>query len=163
MNRPRIDIVPTGTDRLLDVAAWLLVVTIWILVAVNYDSLPDEIPTHFDLRGRADAYGDKSTIWGVPAIATLLVIMLSFFQRMPHRFNYPVDITAENAERQYTIALRMMRVLKLVVAAIFMLIVWSSVRDAGSSNELGGWVIAVTLMLVFIPMIYFISKSMRAR
>ena len=74
--------------------AVLLIVQFWAV-------LPDRIPVHFGLEGLADAWGDKLTIWIVPAVAAIIFAVLTAVSRYPHTFNYPVPITSENARRQY--------------------------------------------------------------
>ncbi|MEG3904851.1 MULTISPECIES: DUF1648 domain-containing protein [unclassified Microcoleus] len=77
--------------------AVLLIVKFWAV-------LPDRIPIHFGLGGLADAWGDKVTIWIVPAVAAIIFAVLTAISRYPHTFNYPVRITSENAHRQYLLA-----------------------------------------------------------
>ena len=74
--------------------AVLLIVQFWAV-------LPDRIPIHFGDRGLADAWGDKVTIWIVPAVAAIIFAVLTAVSRYRHTFNYPVRITSENARRQY--------------------------------------------------------------
>ncbi|CAA9324494.1 protein of unknown function DUF1648 [uncultured Microcoleus sp.] len=74
--------------------AVLLIVQFWAV-------LPDRIPIHFGVRGLADAWGDKVTIWIMPAVAAIIFAVLTAVSRYPHTFNYPVPITSENARRQY--------------------------------------------------------------
>ena len=74
--------------------AVLLIVQFWAV-------LPDRIPIHFGYRVLADAWGDKVTIWILPAVAAIIFAVLTAVSRYPHTFNYPVPITSENARRQY--------------------------------------------------------------
>ncbi len=59
----------------------LLVLTIagvWVLAIAAWPSLPDRIPIHFDIAGRADGWADKSAWWwfALPALATLVGALL---------------------------------------------------------------------------------------
>ncbi|MEG4088656.1 DUF1648 domain-containing protein [Microcoleus sp. Pol12B4] len=74
--------------------AILLIVKFWAV-------LPDGIPIHFGLGGLPDTWGDKVTIWLMPAVAAILFAVLTAVSRYPHTFKYPVPITSENAHRQY--------------------------------------------------------------
>ena len=86
------------TVELLGAIAILLAV---LLIVKFWAVLPDRIPVHFGYRGLADAWGDKVTIWIVPAVAAIIFAVLTAVSRYPHTFNYPVPITSENARRQY--------------------------------------------------------------
>lgn len=62
----------------------ILIVTILILIPFGYafylfPSLPNSIPTHFNLAGEADGWGEKGTIYLLPAImgfASLMTYLL---------------------------------------------------------------------------------------
>ena len=86
------------TVELLAAIAILLAV---LLIVQFWAVLPDRIPIHFGYRGLADAWGDKVTIWILPAVAAIIFAVLTAVSRYRHTFNYPVPINSENARRQY--------------------------------------------------------------
>ena len=122
--RPKIKLQLNQTDKILEVLGWVSVVGIWALTLTNYSILPEIIPIHFNGAGKADGFGNKTHIFILPIISTLLFIGLTTLNKHPHMFNYPSQITKENAVHQYTNATRMMRVLKLVIVVLFGLIVF---------------------------------------
>ena len=67
------------------------------MTVANYFELPEIIPTHYNEAGEADSYGDKLNILALPIISTLLFIGLTILNKRPHLFNYPSEITKENA------------------------------------------------------------------
>lgn len=158
--RPKLKIELNKKDEILEITGWICICTIWILTAVNYQNLPDIIPIHYNAVGKADGYGDKWMIFTLPLIATILFIGLSILNRYPHMFNYPVKITADNAMKQYGIATRMMRYLKLMIVLIFGLISYQTINHAnGHEDGLGIWFLPLVIGLVFIPIVYFSIKS----
>ena len=79
-------------------------------------------------------------------------------------FNYPSQITKENAVHQYTNATRMMRVLKLVIVVLFGLIVFRKIQIVnGHADGLGTWFLPLTMGMIFIPMLYFLIKSLKKK
>ena len=61
------------------VLALLLIAAPFAYAAYVYPSLPDTIPTHFNIKGEADAYGGKDSIFlgpGIMAIVGLFVFIL---------------------------------------------------------------------------------------
>lgn len=61
------------------VLALLLIAAPFAYAAYVYPSLPDTIPTHFNIKGEADAYGGKDSIFlgpGIMAILGLFVFVL---------------------------------------------------------------------------------------
>jgi uncharacterized membrane protein len=140
----------------------LLLVLLWVMVVIGYNNLPESIPIHFNGSGDPDGYGDKNTLFLLPAIGTFLYFMLTMLNGKPHIFNYPVVISPENAEKQYRIAVRMMRAMKLSVLLVFCAIEYSSYRVAmGNQDGLGAWFIIFVFAVIFVPMIYFILKAFR--
>lgn len=66
--------------KALNIAAILILLINWIFVIINYSSLPDSVPVHFDFTGKPDKYGNKITILGVPTICTLLLLFMIFIK-----------------------------------------------------------------------------------
>jgi len=157
--RPKFKLELTTTDKTYEIIGWLLVVAVWWLTITNYSKLPDIIPTHYNGAGQADGFGGKATILTLPLVATVLFIGMTILNKLPHIFNYPKNITKENALRKYTYATRMIRYLKLVIVIIFGLITLKTIQNAtGQADGLGTWFLPLTLVLIFIPLTYFIVK-----
>lgn len=163
-NRPKIKIEPTTADRVLEIAGWSALAFLWIITLYNFKNLPAEIPTHFNGMGEVDAYGRRSTLLGLPIVGTVLFIGLTILNRFPHIFNYPVQITADNAARQYTLATRLMRLMKLSLVIIFILIVWSTTAVAlEKAGKMSAWFLPVMLGIIFIPLAVYLYRSFRIR
>ena len=160
--RPKITLIPTTSDKRVEVLGWLILLALWGLTISHYSSLPDTIPTHFNGAGEADGFGSKASIIGLPVIETLLFFGLTVLNRYPHIFNYPTAITEDNALRLYTLATRMLRYLKLVLVLVFGGIEFMTIQNAtGKAAGLGVWFLPLTLVLVFLPLIYFVIKSVQ--
>jgi uncharacterized membrane protein len=162
--RPKLSITLMPIDKAIEMLGWLTFVTLWVLTVFNYSSLPDIIPTHFNAAGHADSYGSKGTIFILPIIGTIIFIGLSILNMFPQIFNYPTNITDENALRQYTNATRMIRYLKFAIALIFSVIVFMTSQAAeDKSKGLGIWFLPVMLALIFIPLVFFIIKLVKSK
>lgn len=164
MKRPRIKIELTVTDKAVEIICWLALLTIWALVISSYSNLHDTIPTHYNGVGNADGFGGKTNILILPLIASILFVGMTILNKFPYIFNYPAKITVENAFRQYTNATRMLRYMKLILVMFFGLIAFKTIQGAnGQSFGLGVWFLPLTMGLIFIPLIYFITKSFRTK
>ena len=160
--RPRIKLQLNQTDKILEVVGWVSVFGIWALPLINYFDLPEIIPIHFNGAGKADRFGNKTHIFVLPIISTLLFIGLTILNKHPHIFNYPSQITKENAVHQYTNATRMMRVLKLVIVLLFGLIIFKTIENVnGNADGLGTWFLPFTIGLFISLTIYFLIISMK--
>ena len=87
--RPKLKLELTKIDKAVEIMAWLLICADWALVINTYKSLPNIIPTHYNGAGLADGFGDKSMIFTLPLVATVLFVGLTILNRFPHIFNYP--------------------------------------------------------------------------
>jgi uncharacterized membrane protein len=162
--RPKLKIQLTPTDQVLELLGWGVLLALWVWIGTNFSSLPDSIPTHFNAAGEADGFGTKASIIGLPLIATLLYIGLTLLNRFPHIFNFPTPITPNNALSQYTNATRMIRYLKLILVFVFAGISYQTIQQANGTGEgLGLWFLPLTLVLIFVPLIYFVSKSFQTK
>ncbi len=121
--RPRIKIELSPNDKLIEKICWGALVAIWIIAFACYSGLPDTIPIHYNNTGQADGFGHKIHILLYPLIATVLAIGMTFLNRFPHIFNYPIPITDSNALEQYTDMTRLVRYAKLAIILIFGIIV----------------------------------------
>lgn len=158
--QPVLNIIPLTADITIEILAYTALIALWIFVLVIYSELPGEIPTHFDISGKADGFGSRETIFLAPAICTALFIFMSIIQRKPHWFNYAVEITPENAQKQYTIAVKMIRLVKLSVVLIFGLIEFHTYKaSAGMEAGPGQYIILAVLALVYIPLFYYLVQS----
>jgi uncharacterized membrane protein len=162
--RPRIKLELTLSDKTIEIIGWLLICSVWALTISHYKNLPDIIPTHYNAAGIADGFGEKWMILTLPLVATVLFTGLTILNKFPHIFNYPKDISTENALRQYTNATRLIRFLKLIIVIIFGLISYQTIRETkGQTEGLGMWFLPVTIGLIFTPIIYFFLQSFQAK
>ncbi len=162
-SRPKLTIALLPIDKVMEFLGWLTLGLLWGFTLFNYSTLPDNIPTHFNAAGQADSYGSKGTIFILPIIGTVLFIGLTVLNMFPHIFNYPKNITVENAQRQYSNAMRMLRFLKFAIVAIFFLLVYLTSQAAAVGGKgIGLWALPLILGLIFIPLIFFIIKSFKS-
>ena len=164
--RPIIFINKGAIDSILDYTSLVIILFIWGFTFINYNHLPDVIPTHFNSNGVEDDYGSKNTIWILPIISTAVFILFTVLNKFPHQFNYMVKITADNAEKQYRLATRIMRILKFNISLLFFCIIIKVVGSSLDKNSsLEWWLIPLLLLTIITPTFYLVivsgSKKMR--
>jgi uncharacterized membrane protein len=128
--RPVLDIPVTPLENLLDLSAFAIAAACWILLGYHYNTLPNEIPQHFNALGQPDRYGDKGTLFLLPSIATVMVLLLHILKRFPHQFNYPYNITPENAPFEYRKSLMILRVVALLAALLLFYCIYVVIQGA---------------------------------
>lgn len=150
-NHPKIDVKPTSLDRNLILFGWALVLLNFVVVLSFYPGLPDTIPIHFNLKGEADGFGNKSTLWILPIInlgmyfgMTMLVTKMK-----PWNYNYPTKVTEKNAPKLYAMRIRVMVWLNLGIALMFLTISLHAILLATKTINIDlGWLIIVLIVVI---------------
>lgn len=161
-NRPKLNLRLSAMDLSLEILGWTAIIGIWVLTLMHYSKLPDTIPIHYNASGEPDGFGGKGHILSLPIVSTILFLGITILNKFPHIFNYPTEITPENALKQYTNATRLLRYLKLIIAIIHGSIVYQTIRTTiGKTDGIGGWFLPLALGLIFLPLTFFVIKSFR--
>ncbi|MBK7031618.1 MAG: DUF1648 domain-containing protein [Bacteroidales bacterium] len=61
----------------MEILSLLAVVTAFLLVALNFDKMPVEIPNHFNIKGEPDGYSQKKIFWSLPVFGLMMYLFLS--------------------------------------------------------------------------------------
>ena len=162
--RPKLILDLSPTDKLIEIAGWTTLAILWLFTLIIYGNLPEIIPTHFDASGQTNDQGPKMTIMFLPVIVTLAFLGLTVLNQYPHIFNYPTNITSNNASRQYQNATSMIRILKLILPLVgCFIILMISLTVAGKAEGLRVLLLPLVLGLVLIPVTYFIVKAIKLK
>ncbi len=159
MGRPRLIPKTTIIDHLVEYFSILLVLGLCIAPIYFYNSLPELIPTHYNLFGQPDAFNPRWSIFILPALALMLFFGMSWLQKLPHIYNYPVEVNESNANYLYSTGVRLIRFIKLIVILIFSYITYSSIRVAiGQGKGLNIWILMIFILSIVFALVIFIKK-----
>lgn len=144
--RPRIKVPFESIDIIMEGISITLILLMVIYAAMEYTSLPESIPTHFNAKGEPDDYSNKTAIWLLPIIATVTYIGLFIINKYPHIHNYMVNITEENALKNYRFSTRIVRIVNLLTIVLFTYITYHIIQSAkGAQIELGSWFLPIVI------------------
>ncbi|WP_323788129.1 DUF1648 domain-containing protein [Psychroserpens sp.] len=157
--RPKINVPLEGLDIILDMLSATLLILLIAYTVISYSELPDTIPSHFNAKGEVDGYSGKSMLWLIPAIGFVLFVGLYILNKFPHMHNYMVNITEENALKNYRFSTRIVRFTNLFLMLTFGIITYSIVDSAsGNNSKMDSWVlpfiIGTSLILPVLILIY---------
>lgn len=154
--RPKIKVPYQNVDIILELLSATILIFIVAYSIVSYSELPDTIATHFNAKGEADGFGNKSTIWLLTGISVFIYLLLFFINKVPHLHNYMVNITEENALKNYRLSNRMVRCTNLFCLLLFAGILYDSINIArgGTSSILGIPFLIATILLPIIGIAY---------
>lgn len=157
--RPRIKVPFESVDIIMESISIVLLILMWLYVLIEYPKLPDSIASHFNANGEPDGYGQKTFIWLMPSIAMIMYIGMFTLNKFPHLHNYMVNITEENALKNYRFSTKIVRVVNMLTIALFSYITFQIIESAkGKDFSLGSWFIAIILgTSVLLSIIIFIQ------
>ncbi|WP_298143793.1 DUF1648 domain-containing protein [Flavobacterium sp.] len=151
-------------DKKLEIAALSMFAILLGFSIYLYFNLPETIATHFNAVGTADAYGPKSTVFILPGIYLFLQVLMSTISQSADSFNVPVQLTAENKERQLQLGQRFILVLRIVVGFIFLSIEFAAYGLGDKTDDdLTIWLLPIVLLLLTFPIIGYIFLARRVR
>lgn len=158
--RPKITVPQNSTDLLIDRFSFLLFFIIWLSVFVYYPDLPNEIPTHFNGRGQADAFGSKQTIWILMGVFSSIFVGIYILNKYPHLHNYTVKITEENALKNYRFSTRVLRVVNFLNLLLLAYILKTMMTPyEKQSTAFGGWFLPTIMIGSLVLIIYIFVKA----
>lgn len=59
------------------------------MLYLNYDGIPETIPTHINFKGEIDRYGNKIQLWIATGINLILLLTLYLAAKFPKYWNIP--------------------------------------------------------------------------
>lgn len=159
MKPEKIKVNRTLEGNIFEMVFLVLLIAVWVFVIQALSSAPDVVPTHFDAAGRATSYGSKYGILFpciMTSVAGFVVLIGAYF---PHTINIPVKV---KSPRQYLLAIRMMRVLSLVLLVLTAVIAYTSLV-AGTRGEPSAVPILSVVGVMFAVIIIFSILIFKAK
>ena len=162
-NLPTVNVGKSDLEKICDALALAGLVLFLIVTTIYWSKLPDTIPIHFDLKGNADGWGSKATIWLLPCIALFIYATMTLAAGLsPKHINYPVRITPENAERQYRLARNLLATMKTAAIWGLLGLTWLIFGAALSPTpELGSWPALVFVGSIFAIIVGYFVVALR--
>jgi len=161
--RPKVALQRIPLENLLDFAVVASLVYVWGLLFLEWNVLPDKIPTHFGVLGNPDGWGSKSTLIMLPCISTALSVLLSVVSHFPNLANYPWPITEANVVAQYRNIRSMLAWLKLELVWIFVYLEWGTIQVAqGNKEGLNPTFLFLTLAIIAITITIHLIKGYKS-
>ncbi|MEI6409285.1 MAG: DUF1648 domain-containing protein [Bacteroidota bacterium] len=156
--RPILQIPKKPVEITLDVVAIILVIIGWAMTYLAYTNLPESVPIHYGVDGAVDRYGSKDSLIWLSVLNTVIVAGLSIVALYPHKFNFPVKITHDNAQTEYSKARMLIISMKFLIAALFVYITNTVIEGARNHGTGLGWGFAVILGALVIAPFYVMFR-----
>jgi uncharacterized membrane protein len=111
-------------DKLLKRIIWLFIIAPTAYLAIVWNTVPDTVPLHANLKGVVDRYGSKNELITMTLILT--VVNLLFYLLLPQVYRIdPRRYAAENKSRLHRIAFAV----SVFIATVICLLIYSSIHE----------------------------------
>ncbi|MFT5884067.1 MAG: putative membrane protein [Arcticibacterium sp.] len=150
-------------NRISTLFGWLLLLLGLLYYFMNYNSLPDRVPTHFNLLGQAEDQGSKNTAWFFFGILAFVLVILSLVKKAdPSVLNYPLTITKGNLSAIHKLSLELLSIIQIWIGGLAILVSRAFVSLAlnDSQNGMRGfWLYFIILFAVIGLYIYRMRRQ----
>lgn len=146
-------------DILMEVLCLVLLVGVTIYLGINWSTLPDKIPAHYDFAGNIDRWGKKGELLIVPIMSWFLYVMITGVEQIPAIWNTGVKVTVENRYRVYRVLKYMVKSLKLIMVVDFSYMTIQSL----SGQSLPGWFTLLFLVIIFGDLIFWLWRLYKVK
>ena len=111
-------------DKILKWIVWLFIIAPAVYLAIVWNTFPETIAMHFNLKGEVDRYGSKNELMTMTLVLTLLNAAIYLLLPQVYRID-PKRYAAENKSRLHRIAFAV----SIFIAAVICLLIYSSVHE----------------------------------
>lgn len=161
-SRPKVKPEWSAVEKAVQIICLFILAGGIILLATQWSSLPATVATHFNASGAVDGTGDKSQLLMLPIISAVFYAFITVIERFPYIYNYPVEITEENANFQYGTAREMLTVVKTECVAVLTYLLWGAIETSkGVRHGLGSLFTVVFLVVLGATLAYYILRMTR--
>jgi len=140
-----IRVHPTIVDRIMEGVAVLLAVAAWVCAIWVYFHVEDKVTANFSLLSAG--------------LGTFSLLAIGATAYLPVRFvHFPVRITERNIATQFFLAVRLARVMNIVIVLLFLVLVFNKVEvEYGIPQGLCNMITAgVGCLLVIVMIVYYV-------
>ena len=110
-------------DKFLNRVIWLFILAPAVYLAVIWNTIPDTIAMHFNLKGNIDRFANKNELIIMTLVLTLLNAIIYLLLPQVYRID-PKRYAVENKSRLHRIAFAV----SVFIAAVLCLIIYSSIH-----------------------------------
>lgn len=146
-------------DILVEVLCLVMLVGVAIYLGINWSTLPDKIPSHYDFAGNIDRWGKKGELLIVPIMSWVLYVMITGVEQIPSIWNTGVKVTVENRYRVYRVLKYMVKSIKLIMVVDFSYLTIQSL----SGQSLPGWFTLLFMVILFGDLIFWLWRLYKVK
>ncbi|WP_421385278.1 DUF1648 domain-containing protein [Bacillus salacetis] len=162
--RPKLRIPKSKSEWVWDIIGYSCYIASVILLIFNWQTLPDQVPAHYNALGEVDRWGSKMELLILPIVGASTIALMQVFEKFPETHNFPSRLNESNAKEFYLVSRKLLNQLKNICSIIFALLLYESVSTAlGWGDGLGIWFLPLAIVGTGFPIIRGILKQKKIK
>lgn len=148
-----------GMLDISSIVMWLLSI---ILIMINFNELPDKIPSHYNFAGNPDAWATKTFVFMMPVLGLLIWLILHYIVRNPKldKYIHVPSLYGQPNKAQIENAKLLIYFIKFEMMALFTFLVIKDLYTAiGVPFKLGVWETMFILSVFGLTIIIFMVRN----
>lgn len=145
----------TKTQIFFEVIGVLILLGMIAFVVSKWNSLPQQIPAHYNAQGVVDRWGGKNEILFLPIVSAFLYVMLTAVSLFPKSWNMPAKVSEENRLEVYGCMKTMLILMKVEILGVFFYITY----QMSMQKALSALFLPIFLVVLFGTIAYFIFRT----
>lgn len=145
------------TERVRQVVEIALLIYLIMMPLVNWGSLPETIPSHFNAEGIVDDYGSRFLVFIPMGIGLLLFGFMKWLSLHPEMYNYWVKITEENKAKQYEIAVKFINWMNISMILVMCIVTYILIESAKNNQPMiSGYMLPLIFVITLVPIVWYL-------
>lgn len=163
--RPKLKIKTTKSEWIWNIIGYSFYLGSLILLVINWNKLPEEVPAHYNGLGEVTRWGSKGVYFIIPIIMGIfLLLMMQTLERFPEVYNYPKRLNESNAKKFYLVTRKMMNQFKNIFSVTFSYLLIQKIAIAFNWNDgLGMLFLPIAVIGLGIPIVIGIVSYKRIK
>ncbi|UOE41412.1 DUF1648 domain-containing protein [Chryseobacterium suipulveris] len=139
----------------LKILSFFILVFIWVYTMITYGKLPETVPIHFGLDGKADGFGSKNTNWFLAGISSVIFILMMYLSKNPNApgLNIPENLKKDPAISEFVVSIFCVLIIFLFANINYESIQVSLGKVEGLSH-ITNYILGLMLLFIIAMMIY---------
>ncbi|MGM9968162.1 MAG: DUF1648 domain-containing protein [Rummeliibacillus sp.] len=132
-------------------------------ILINWSTLPNKVPSHYNLAGEPDKWSDRWFVFVPLMIGIFLWFSLQIVETRPHLHNYS-GLTEKNREVLFKNSMLLMNFIKNEMLIYFS---FSAINDIyvakGKESIVGPWDLLIFSVMIIGTIVIFVVRSVRLK
>ena len=160
----KVELPKSKREWVWDIIGYGVYLASIIFLIYSWNSLPNEVPGHFNASGEVDRWGSKYELLILPTIGALIAVLMQFIEKFPESHNYPERLNEKNVKEFYLLSRKMANSIKNIALIIFALVLFESISIALERGHLlGQWLLPTIVISVLVPIGIGIVKQRKIK